>query len=416
MDTMVGNKATNKEFDVQNIRKDFPILNVKVHGRPLIYFDNAASTQKPLFVIKSIENYYETINSNVHRGVHHLSNLATDRFEAARKTIAAHLNAESDEIIFTRGTTESINLVAFSFGEVFIKEGDEIIISQMEHHSNIVPWQMLCQRKKAILKFIPITNDGELRMDEYKKLFSPKTKLVAVAHVSNSLGTINPVEEIIELAHAKNIPVLLDGAQAVPHIKPDVKKLDVDFYCFSGHKIYAPTGIGILYGKEKWLKEMVPYQGGGEMIKEVKLERSTYQEPPLRFEAGTPNIEGSIVLATAIDYMNNIGLDRIAKYEHKLLEYATEKLGAINGLKIIGQAKNKTAIVAFTIDGLHPYDIGVILDQLGIAVRTGQHCTQPIMDMFCIPGTVRPSFSFYNTVDEIDALVAGVKKAIGMLK
>jgi len=416
MDTMVKDTTTGTQFDVESIRKEFPILSVKVHGKPLVYFDNAASSQKPLFVIKAIERYYETVNSNVHRGVHHLSSLATDQFEAARKTVATHINADVNEVIYTRGTTEAINLVAYSFGGVFVKEGDEIIISQMEHHSNIVPWQMLCQRKKAVLKFIPITEKGELQMEEYKKLLSPKTKLVAVGHVSNSLGTINPVEEIIALAHAKNIPVLLDGAQAVPHLKIDVKKLDVDFYCFSGHKIYAPTGIGILFGKEKWLKDMVPYQGGGEMIKEVKLESSTYQEPPLRFEAGTPHIEGSIVLATAIDYMNNIGLDVIAKYENMLLQYATEKLSAIQGLKIVGQAKHKAPVVAFNIEGLHPYDVGVILDQLGIAVRTGHHCTQPIMDLFCIPGTVRASFSFYNTTEEIDVLVAGVKKAIQMLK
>ena len=416
MDTMVKDKAITKELDVENIRNEFPILSVTVHGKPLVYFDNAASSQKPLFVIKAISTYYETVNSNVHRGVHHLSSLATDQFEAARKTIATHLNANHDEIIYTRGTTEAINLVAFSYGEVFVKEGDEIIISQMEHHSNIVPWQMLCRRKKAVLKYIPITNSGELNMDEYKKLLSAKTKLVAVTHVSNSLGTINPVEEIIALAHAKNIPVLLDGAQAVPHIKVDVKKLDVDFYCFSGHKVYGPTGIGILFGKTKWLKEMVPYQGGGEMIKEVKLEASTYQEPPLRFEAGTPNIEGSIVLATAIDYMNKLGIDAIAKHEHKLLDYATEKLSAIEGLKIVGQATHKAPVVAFNIEGLHPYDIGVILDQLGIAVRTGHHCTQPIMDLYCIPGTVRASFSFYNTIAEIDTLVEGVKKAIKMLK
>jgi len=416
MDTTLKSKATVKELDVESIRKEFPILSVKVHGKPLVYFDNAASSQKPLFVIKAIEKYYETVNSNVHRGVHHLSNLATDQFEAARKTIATHLNADAGEVIYTRGTTEAINLVAFSYGEVFVKEGDEIIISQMEHHSNIVPWQMLCERKKAILKVIPITESGELKMDEYKKLLSAKTRLVAVAHVSNSLGTINPVEEIIELAHARNIPVLLDGAQAVPHMKVDVKKLDVDFYCFSGHKVYGPTGIGILFGKEKWLKQMPPYQGGGEMIKEVKLDKSTYQEPPLRFEAGTPNIEGSIVLATAIDYINQLGLDRIATYEHTLLDYATEKLSAIEGLKIVGQAKNKSAIVGFNVEGLHPYDIGIILDQQGIAVRTGHHCTQPVMDLFGIPGTVRASFSFYNTTGEIDALITALKKAIEILK
>lgn len=416
MDTTLKTKVTGTEFDVESIRKEFPILSVKVHGRPLVYFDNAASSQKPLCVIKAIEQYYETVNSNVHRGVHHLSSLATTQFEEARKTIAAHLNADINEVIYTRGTTESINLVAFSFGEVFVKEGDEIIISQMEHHSNIVPWQLLCERKKAVLKYIPVTERGELNMEEYKKLLSSKTKLVAVNHVSNSLGTINPVEEIIALAHARNIPVLLDGAQAMPHMKVDVKKLDVDFYCFSGHKIYGPTGIGILYGKEKWLKQMPPYQGGGEMIKEVKLEKSAYQDPPLRFEAGTPNIEGSIVLATAIDYINKIGLDAIAKQEQKLLAYATEKLSAIPGLKIVGQAKNKSAIVAFNVDDLHPYDIGVILDQQGIAVRTGQHCTQPIMDLYCIPGTVRASFAFYNTIEEIDAFVVALRKAITMLE
>jgi cysteine desulfurase/selenocysteine lyase len=416
MDTTLKTKASHTEFDVESIRREFPILSVKVHGRPLIYFDNAASSQKPLAVIKAISTYYETVNSNVHRGVHHLSSLATDQFEAARKTIATHLNANVDEVIYTRGTTEAINLVAFSYGEAFVKEGDEIIISQMEHHSNIVPWQLLCERKKAVLKYISITESGELNMDEYKKLLSVKTKLVAVNHVSNSLGTINPVEEIISLAHAKNIPVLLDGAQAMPHMKVDVKELDVDFYCFSGHKVYGPTGIGILYGKEKWLKQMPPYQGGGEMIKEVHLDKSTYQEPPLRFEAGTPNIEGSIVLATAIDYMNKLGFDAIAKQENKLLAYATEKLSAIPGIKFVGQAKHKSAIVAFNIDGLHPYDIGVMLDQQGIAVRTGHHCTQPIMDLYCIPGTVRASFSFYNTIEEIDVFITALKKAIEILK
>ncbi|HTA82858.1 MAG TPA: cysteine desulfurase [Bacteroidia bacterium] len=416
MDTTLKTKASHTEFDVESIRREFPILSVKVHGRPLIYFDNAASSQKPLAVIKAISTYYETVNSNVHRGVHHLSSLATDQFEAARKTIATHLNANVDEVIYTRGTTEAINLVAFSYGEAFVKEGDEIIISQMEHHSNIVPWQLLCERKKAVLKYISITESGELNMDEYKKLLSAKTKLVAVNHVSNSLGTINPVEEIISLAHAKNIPVLLDGAQAMPHMKVDVKKLDVDFYCFSGHKVYGPTGIGILYGKEKWLKQMPPYQGGGEMIKEVHLDKSTYQEPPLRFEAGTPNIEGSIVLATAIDYMNKLGFDAIAKQENKLLAYTTEKLSAIPGIKFVGQAKDKSAIVAFNIDGLHPYDIGVMLDQQGIAVRTGHHCTQPIMDLYCIPGTVRASFSFYNTIEEIDVFIIALKKAIEILK
>lgn len=416
MDSTVKTKADTKEPDVKNIRKDFPILEIKVHDKPLIYFDNAATSQKPKVVIGAIEEYYTTVNSNVHRGVHYLSSTATDQFEAARRVIAKHLNASEEEIIYTRGTTESINLVAFSFGEVFVKEGDEIIISGMEHHSNIVPWQMLCERKKATLKVVPINEKGELRVDEYKKMLGAKTKLVAITHVSNSLGTINPVEEIIALAHAKNIPVLLDGAQAVPHQKVDVKKLDVDFYAFSGHKMYGPTGIGILYGKMEWLKQMVPYQGGGEMIKEVTFAKTTYNEPPLRFEAGTPNIAGSIVLAKAIDYINSIGLDAIGRYEHKLLEHATEKLSAINGLRIIGTSANKASLVSFIVEGIHPYDMGVLLDQMGIAVRTGHHCTQPLMDIFKIPGTARASFAFYNTLEEIDTLVASVERAIKVLR
>lgn len=416
MDSSAKTKSVTKGLDVKSIRKDFPILDVRVHEKPLIYLDNGATAQKPTVVLKAIQDYYTTINSNVHRGVHHLSNLATDQFEHARMVIAKHLNAHEHEVIYTRGTTESINLVAFSFGEAFVKEGDEIIISEMEHHSNIVPWQMLCERKNAVLRVIPMNDSGELMMDEYKKLLGPKTKLVAVTHVSNSLGTINPVEEIIELAHAKNIPVLLDGAQAVPHLKIDVKKLDVDFYCFSGHKMFGPTGIGILYGKMHWLKQMGPYQGGGEMIKQVTFEKTTYADPPLRFEAGTPNIEASIVLAKAVEYLNEIGLDAISEYEHKLLEYATEKLNAIKGLSIIGTAKRKSAVISFIIEGIHPYDIGVLLDQMGIAVRTGQHCTQPIMDKCKIPGTVRASFAFYNTIEEIDTLVKAVEKAIQILK
>jgi cysteine desulfurase/selenocysteine lyase len=416
MDSTVKTKNVSKKLDVNSIRKDFPILGIRVHEKPLIYFDNGATAQKPTVVLKAIEDYYTTLNANVHRGVHYLSSTATDKFEHARRVIAKHLNAHEDEVIYTRGTTESINLVAFSFGEAFVKEGDEIIISEMEHHSNIVPWQMLCERKNAVLKVVPINEKGELKLDEYKKMLSPKTRLVAITHVSNSLGTINPVEEIIELAHAKNIPVLLDGAQAIPHQKVDVKKLDVDFYCFSGHKVYGPTGIGILYGKMHWLKQMGPYQGGGEMIKQVSFEKTTYGEPPLRFEAGTPNIEGSIVLAEAIKYLDKVGLDAIGKYEHHLLAHATEKLSAIKGLKIIGTAKNKASLVSFIIDGIHPYDMGVLLDQMGIAVRTGHHCTQPLMDIFKIPGTVRASFSFYNTVEEIDTLVKAVEKAIQVLK
>jgi cysteine desulfurase/selenocysteine lyase len=416
MDPTLKSKSANKELDVKSIRKDFPILDIRVHEKPLIYFDNGATSQKPSVVLKAIQDYYTTINSNVHRGVHYLSSTATDQFEHARKVIAKHINAHDDEVIFTRGTTEAINLVAFSFGEVFVKAGDEIIISEMEHHSNIVPWQMLCERKNAILKVVPITDAGELMMDEYKKILGPKTKLVAITHVSNSLGTINPIEEIIELAHAKNIPVLLDGAQAIPHLKIDVQKLDVDFYCFSGHKMYGPTGIGILYGKMHWLKQMGPYQGGGEMIKQVTFEKTTYAEPPLRFEAGTPNIEASIVLAKAVDYLNKIGLDAIRKYEHKLLEHATDKLSEIKGLKLLGTAKHKSAIVSFKVEGIHPYDMGVLLDQMGIAVRTGHHCTQPIMDKFEIPGTVRASFAFYNTIEEIDTLVKAVEKAVQILK
>jgi cysteine desulfurase / selenocysteine lyase len=416
MDIVVKSKALNKELNIETIRKDFPILQTKVYGQPLIYFDNAATSQKPLVVLNAIQEYYGETNSNVHRGIHYLSNKATTQFEEARKTIAAHLNASPDEIIYTRGTTEAINLVAFSFGEAFVKSGDEIIISHMEHHSNIVPWQMLCERKGAILKVIPITLEGELKLDEFRKLISSKTKLVAVTHVSNTLGTINPVEEIIKFAHAKNIPVLLDGAQAVPHMKIDVKKLDVDFYCFSGHKVLGPTGIGILYGKSKWLKQMPPYQGGGEMIKEVTLEKTTYNEPPLRFEAGTPNIEASIVLAKAIDYINKTGLDAIANHEHNLLLFATEKIEKINGLRIIGTALHKTSVLSFVVENIHPSDIGILLDKQGIAVRTGHHCTQPLIDFYKIPGTVRASFSFYNTFEEIDIFVKALNKAIGMLQ
>ena len=416
MDIAVKSKTQNKEMDIETVRKDFPILHTKVHGQPLVYFDNAATSQKPLVVLNAIQEYYKETNSNVHRGIHYLSNKATNEFEASRKTIATHLNASHEEIIYTRGTTEAINLVAFSFGEAFVKSGDEIIISHMEHHSNIVPWQMLCERKNATLKVIPITQEGELKMDEFKKLLSPKTKLVAVTHVSNTLGTINPVEEIIELAHAKNIAVLLDGAQAVPHMKVDVKKLDVDFYCFSGHKLFGPTGIGVLYGKSKWLNQMPPYQGGGEMIKEVTLEKTTYNDPPLRFEAGTPNIEASIVLAKAIDYINEIGLDKIARREHDLLLYATEKLEKIEGLKIIGTAPHKTSVISFVVEGVHPSDIGILLDKQGIAVRTGHHCTQPLIDFYKISGTVRGSFAFYNTFEEIDIFVKALNKAISMLK
>jgi len=403
-------------LDIEKIRQDFPILGTKVNGRSLIYFDNAASTQKPWQVIKAIEHYYTNLNSNVHRGVHHLSQKATDAFEASRRKVASFINAEHDyEVIFTRGTTESINLVAHSYGKQFVKAGDTIIISSLEHHSNIVPWQILCEEKNAQLKVIPINDKGELLMDAFKAMLDETVKLVSVNYVSNSLGTINPVREIIELAHSKNIPVMLDAAQAVQHIPVDVQELDVDFLAFSGHKLYGPTGIGVLYGKEKWLNQMPPYQGGGEMIKTVTFEKTTYNELPFKFEAGTPHIEGVICIGAAIDYINEIGLEKIKQYEHELLEYATEKLSEIEGIKFIGTADNKASVISFNLENIHPYDVGVILDQLGIAVRTGHHCTQPLMDIFAIPGTVRASFAFYNTTAEIDVLVAGVKKAASML-
>ncbi len=409
--------ATVEEIlDVEKIRKDFPILDLKVNGKPLVYFDNAATSQKPWSVIKAIEHYYTNLNSNVHRGVHHLSQKATDAFEASRKKVAAFINAQHEyEVIFTKGTTESINLVAQSYGKRFVKEGDTIIISSLEHHSNIVPWQMLCEDRKANLKVIPINEKGELLMDTFKEMLDDSVKLVSVNYVSNSLGTINPVREIIELSHSKNIPVLLDAAQAVQHIAIDVQELDVDFLAFSGHKMYGPTGIGILYGKEKWLNEMPPYQGGGEMIKTVTFEKTTYNELPFKFEAGTPHIEAAICLSAAIDYITKLGLEKIEQYEHDLLEYAVEKLSAIDGLKFIGTAEHKASVVSFILENIHPYDVGVILDQLGIAVRTGHHCTQPLMDIFGIPGTVRASFAFYNTKEEIDVLAEGVKKAAGML-
>ena len=407
----------HEAIDVQKIREDFPILQTTVNGKPLIYFDNAASSQKPWKVIKAIEHYYTHLNSNVHRGVHTLSQKATDAFEESRKKIATFINADHDyEVIYTRGTTESINLVAHCYGKQFVNEGDEIIISSLEHHSNIVPWQMLCEERKATLKVIPINEKGELLMDAFRDMLNEKVKLVSVNYISNSLGTINPVKEIIEAAHELDIPVMLDAAQAVHHIAIDVQELDVDFLAFSGHKMYGPTGIGILYGKEKWLNAIPPYQGGGEMIKTVSFEKTTYNELPFKFEAGTPNIEASICLGAAVDYINEIGLEHIQQYEHELVQYATEKLSAIEGIRFIGTADNKASVVSFIIDNIHPYDVGVILDKLGIAVRTGHHCTQPLMDIFCIPGTVRASFSFYNTKEEIDALVTAVKRAATMLR
>ena len=402
-------------LDIQAIRKDFPILKREVNGKPLVYLDNAATSQTPQQVIDVIVDYYQRYNANIHRGVHTLSQEATDAYEAARQKIQKHFNiAHSHEVIFTSGTTQSINLVATGFTS-FLKEGDEILVSAMEHHSNIVPWQMLCERTGAILKVIPMNLEGELVMEEYHNLLSDKTKLVFCNHVSNALGTINPIEEIIEAAHKAGAAVLIDGAQAAAHIKADLLALDVDFYTVSAHKMCGPTGVGILYGKEEWLKKLPPYQGGGEMIAEVTFEKTTYADLPHKFEAGTPNICGGIAFGAALDYMNSIGFDAIAQYEDELVQYATEQLLAIDGLKIYGTAAHKTSVISFNIEGVHPYDIGTIVDKLGIAVRTGHHCAQPIMDFYKIPGTVRASFSFYNTKEEVDKLVEGVTRAKNML-
>ncbi|MFD1062720.1 aminotransferase class V-fold PLP-dependent enzyme [Winogradskyella litorisediminis] len=402
-------------LDVQKIRKDFPILNRKVNGKPLIYFDNAATSQTPQQVIDVIVDYYSNYNANIHRGVHALSQEATDAYEQARHKIQKHFNAKHPhEIIYTSGTTDSINLVASGFSTL-LKKGDEVIVSALEHHSNIVPWQMLCERSGASLKVLPMNNDGELVISELDTLLTENTKLVFVNHISNALGTINPIETIIEKAHAVGAAVLVDGAQSCPHIKPDVQALDVDFYVCSAHKICGPTGVGMLYGKEEWLKKLPPYQGGGEMIAEVSFEKTTYADLPHKFEAGTPNICGGIAFGAALDYMNAIGFDAIAAYENELLEYATEKLLQIEGLKIYGTAENKTSVISFNIGNIHPYDIGTILDKMGIAVRTGHHCAQPIMDFFKIPGTIRASFMFYNTKEEIDTFISGLKKAVMML-
>ena len=402
-------------LDLQKIRADFPILTQKVNGKSLVYFDNGATSQKPKVVIDAITKYYEEINANIHRGVHTLSQLATDAYEVSRRKIQSHINAKfPHEVIFTSGTTHAINAVANGFASL-LKSGDEVLVSALEHHSNIVPWQMLCERTGAILKVIPMNENGELIMSEYDRLLSDKTKIVAVNHISNALGTINPIEYMIDKAHQFGAAILIDGAQAVPHLKPDVQALDCDFYVFSGHKICGPTGVGILYGKEAWLHKLPPYQGGGEMIATVSFEKTTYADLPHKFEAGTPNIEGGIVLGTAIDYLNEIGFDDIAAYEHELLVYATEKLLQIEGLKIFGTAANKASVISFNIEGIHPYDIGTIIDKLGIAVRTGHHCAQPIMDFFKIPGTIRASFAFYNTKVEIDIFVEALQKAKMML-
>lgn len=404
-------------LDSNKIRADFPILQQKVHGKPLVYFDNAATNQKPQCVIDTIANYYSNENSNIHRGVHSLSQKATLAFENARETVKNFINANSSsEIIFTRGTTESINLVAQSFGKKFINQGDEVIISAMEHHSNIVPWQMICEEKGAILKVIPFFENGELNMKAFEDLLSEKTKIIAVTHVSNALGTINPIKEIISKAHEYNIPVLIDGAQGIAHSPVDVQDLDCDFYCFSGHKIYAPMGIGVLYGKAKWLDAMPPYHGGGEMIKVVTFEKTTYNDLPFKFEAGTPNVGDALALETALNYVSELGIENIFKYEDDLLQYATNEVSKIDGIRIYGTAKHKSAVLSFLIGDIHPFDAGTIIDHFGVAVRTGHHCAQPLMDIYKIQGTIRASFAFYNTKAEIDVLITAVKKVKEMFE
>jgi len=404
------------KLNLEKIRSEFPILDEKIYSKPLIYFDNGATTQKPQCVLDRINYGYEHLNANIHRGVHFLSQQATAAHENARKAVCDFLGANKrEEIVFTRGTTEAINLVAFSFGEAFCKEGDEVVISVMEHHSNIVPWQMLCERKKMKLRVIPMNENTELDLEVYKSLLNERTRIVSVTHVSNLLGTVNPVKEIIEIAHERNIPVLIDGAQAVPHIRVNVKELDADFYVFSGHKIYAPTGIGALYGKEKWLNAIPPYQGGGEMIATVTFEKTTYNELPFKFEAGTPDYIGSTALAEALRYVKEIGIENIAAYEHELTEYATKRLLEIENMRIIGTAAEKSAVVSFLVGSIHPYDVGMLLDRLGIAVRTGHHCAQPLSDSLGIPGTIRASFSFYNTKEEIDTFIEALKRVVGML-
>ncbi|MGO4292279.1 aminotransferase class V-fold PLP-dependent enzyme [Chitinophaga sp. RAB17] len=403
-------------LDVTQIRKDFPILQQQVHGKQLVYLDNGATTQKPQVVIAAEARYYEEYNSNVHRGVHHLSQVATNAYEKARITVAGFINAaDPHEVIFTKGTTDGINLVANTMGRRFLKAGDSVIISSMEHHSNIVPWQIVCEENGATLKVIPINERGELLMDAYEAMLDDSVKMVAVTYVSNTMGTVNPVQDIITLAHARNIPVLLDAAQAIQHISIDVQALDVDFLAFSGHKIYAPTGTGVLYGKKEWLDKLPPYQGGGDMIKTVTFEKTIYNELPYKFEAGTPNIAGAIALGTAIEYLQKTGISNIQQWEEELMEYAMQELRKIDGIRFIGDAANRSGAISFLVHNIHPFDMGELLDQQGIAVRTGHHCTEPLMDLFKIPGTVRASLSFYNTREEIDKLVAGIKRAASML-
>ena len=404
-------------LSIEEIRNDFPILSTSVYDKPLVYFDNGATSQKPKQLIDAIEMYYYTQNANVHRGAHYLSQLATEAFENARSKVQSFINAEENvSIIFTKGTTDSINLVAQSWGRKNLNEGDEVLISGMEHHSNIVPWQMICDERKAVLKIIPVLEDGSLDMNAFHSLCNSKTKILSITHISNTLGTINPVKDMINYAHSKGALVLIDGAQAVAHMDIDVKDLDCDFYAFSGHKMFAQTGIGVLYGKKEILEDMPPYQGGGEMIKEVRFDGTSYADLPYKFEAGTPHIEGAIGLGVAIDYLNSFDRTALMEYENELLDYATDQLKAIEGLQIYGQAKSKASVISFLIEGIHPYDIGTLLDKMGFALRTGHHCTQPLMDRFCIPGTVRASFTFYNTKEEIDLFIIALKRAINILK
>jgi cysteine desulfurase / selenocysteine lyase len=409
-------EGTQKPFIVREIREEFPALRQQVYGKNLIYFDNGATSQKPQVVLDAINKYYSKDNANIHRGVHFMSQRATTEFEEARKIIQRYIKArKSEEVIFTKGTTDSINLVAFSFGEL-LKEGDEILITAMEHHSNIVPWQMLCERKNLKLRVAPINKKGELIMEEFDKLLNERTKLVSITHISNTLGTINPVKEIAQKAHAVGAKILVDGAQSIQHMPIDVKDLDCDFFVFSSHKVFGPTGIGVLYGKEDLLDKMPPYQGGGDMISKVTFERTTYNELPFKFEAGTPHIAGGICLGEAIKFLSQLDIDAIQRHEKELAEYAQDMLDTFEGMRIIGEAKYKTSVVSFVVDGIHPFDLGTLLDKQGIAVRTGHHCTQPLMDFFGIPGTVRASFAFYNTRQEIDTFIAAVEKSIGMLR
>lgn len=402
-------------YDIQKIRADFPILSRNVYGKPLVYFDNGATTQKPRCVVDAMVEEYYSVNANVHRGVHFLSQQATNLHEMSRETVRKFINAwSSSEIVFTRGTTESINLVASSFSDSQMQAGDEVIVSVMEHHSNIVPWQIQAKRNGIVLKVVPMTDDGELILSEYEKLFSPRTKIVSITHVSNVLGTINPVRRIIDIAHAHGVPVLIDGAQSIPHLKVDVQAIDADFYVFSAHKIYGPTGVGVLYGKEKWLDKLPPYQGGGEMIQSVSFDKTTYNELPFKFEAGTPDYIGTTALAKALNYVSEIGMDNIAAYEHELTQYAMSRLREIPGMRLFGVAENKGSVISFLVGNIHPFDMGTLLDRLGIAVRTGHHCAEPLMHRLGIEGTVRASFGLYNTKEEVDVLVAGIKRVSAM--